>query len=334
MAERRMKGIDKAAILLMLIGEDLAADVMKHLSPADVQYLARRIINIGEVDHDTVLKVRKEFNDVMSQSGLLIEGDEFARNALIKAVGDETANEIFMLLNRDVKRGGFATLSLMEPAMVARILRDEHPQIIALALSYIDPDHAANILNYMPERLRGEVLLRVATLERVPVGVVEELDEFLEEQVKESGVVKGKSVEGTKVAAEILNRMESSEEKTVMEVIEKASAELAKEIQEKMFVFVDFHTVDDRGMQQLLKETSTDLLTLALKGVDEDLKNKFFSNMSERAAQMLKEDMEAKGPVKLSDVEKAQQEIIKIAKRLEQEGKLMRGGKGGGDIVV
>ncbi len=334
-AGKSINGMDKAAILMMLVGEDLAASVMKHLPTTDVQYLAKKIINTGDVTLDKVKSVRREFADTMSESGLFVEGDAFAREALVKAVGDDAAEEIISLLNRDVKRGGFATLSLMDPNVVARVLKEEHPQIIALALSYLDSDHAAQILTYLPERLRGEVILRVATLERVPAGVVEELDAFIEGQIKESGVTKGKAVEGTKVAAEILNRLESSDERSIMEAVEKASGDLANEIQEKMFVFVDFMDVDDRGMQELLKSVSSEILTLALKGADDELKAKFFDNMSARAATMLQEDIEAKGPVKLSEVEKGQQEIIKLAKKLEQEGKLMRGGAGGGgDIVV
>jgi flagellar motor switch protein FliG len=333
--DKYLKGMDKAAILMLLVGEDLAASIMKHLPPTDVQFLAKRIINTGDVTLDKVKSVRREFTDTMGESGLFIEGGAFAKETLIKAVGDEAAAEIFTLLNKDVKRGGFATLSLMEPNVVARVLKEEHPQIIALALSYLESDHSAQILTYLPERLRGEVILRVATLERVPAGVVEELDLCIEGQIRDSGVSKGKAVEGTKVAAEILNRLESADERSIMEAVEKASGDLASEIQEKMFVFVDFLDVEDRGMQELLKSVSSEVLILALKGADDDLKAKFFDNMSSRAATMLQEDIEAKGPVKLSDVEKAQQEVIKLAKKLEEEGKLMRGGAGGGgDIVV
>lgn len=228
---------------------------------------------------------------------------------------------------------GINAISYMEPSVIANIIKGEHPQIIALMLTLIDPDRASEVLNCLPERLRGDVIQRVATTSHIPQAAVQEIEEVMKEQMIDALSPQGNTVEGVKVAAEILNHTESSVESVVMEFIEKNNPELAAMIQEKMFVFTDILSIDDRGMQQLLKELDNETLALALKGADEEMRSKFFRNMSERAAEMLKEDIETRGPVKVSDVEKAQIEIVKVAKRLEDEGTIVIGGKKG-DVIM
>jgi flagellar motor switch protein FliG len=246
----------------------------------------------------------------------------------------ESAQFVLDQITRDTSGGGIDSLKWMDPGLVANIIKNEHPQIVALILTHLDPEKASQVLLCLPdERMRGEVMLRVATLKRIPQAAVKDLEVLIKEQLLNTNSNLGNTVEGVKVAAEILNQVESNAESVIMDAIEKSSPDLAVKIQEKMFVFSDLLGIDDRGMQQIIKELSTDVLTIALKGAEEQLQEKFLKNMSERAAEMLKDDMEAKGPVRLSDVEKAQQEIVKVARRLEQEGKIVRAGRGGEVLV-
>ncbi len=329
-----IKGIDKAAIVLLLLGEELAADVLKHLSPTELQLIAKKMAGIEGVDGTVADRVKGEFLKAMHSVGLLVKGDEFLKKTITRALGNEKAKDIIELLSQDEPGESLTVLKLMDPQMTASLLKDEHPQIIALVLTHMEPDKAAKVMEHFPERLRADVIMRIATTESVPPGVLNELEEVIKQQIKDSGMTKGRMVEGVKIAADILNQLESSVEKAVLETIEKTSADIAEKIQDKMFVFTDLLSVDNRGMQMLIKECDTETLAIALKGADEELRERFFSNMSQRAAEMLKEDIESRGPVKLSDVEKAQLKIINIAKRLEQEGKLIREGKGSGDVLV
>ena len=230
--------------------------------------------------------------------------------------------------------GGIETLKWMDPAVVANIIKHEHPQIIALILTHLEPDRAAQVLMHIPEeRVRADIMLRIASLKSIPQAAVKDLENLLSEQLLSADSGQGSIIEGVKIAAEIMNQIEGKNDGGIMDFIEKASPDLALRIQDKMFVFPDLMVLDDKGMQQIIKELNNETLTLALKGTEEGLKEKFLKNMSERASEMLREDMETRGPVKLSDVEKAQQEIIKIARRLEQEGKIVRAGKGG-DVLI
>lgn len=330
----RFSGLERAALLLMHMGQELASEVCKHLNPTEVQLLGATMINKESVYMESGKQVVKEFLNNRENGEVIVEGLEFAKSVITKALGADKAQGILDQISRDTTGGGIDTLKWMDPAIVANVIKGEHPQIIALILSHLDPERAAQVLIHIPEdRLRGEIMLRVSTLKRVPQAALKDLEVLLSEQMLNADSGFGSTIEGVKIAAEILNQMEPKSGGGIMEVIENASPDLASKIQEKMFVFSDLISIDDKGMQQIIKELGTDVLGLALKGSDESIKGKFLNNMSERAAEMLREDMEAKGPVKLSDVEKAQQEIIKIARRLEQEGKIMRAGKGG-DVLV
>jgi flagellar motor switch protein FliG len=270
----------------------------------------------------------------MGSSGMSVEGLSFAKNFMTRAMGADKAQNILEQITIEMG-GGIESIRWMDPAIVANTVKGEHPQIIALLLIHLEPDRAAQVLLHLPdERTRGEVMLRVATLTRIPEAAVKDLELMLSEQILGAKGGGGDTVEGIKAAAEILNQVETKYEEGIMGVIEKASPDLANSIQEKMFVFTDLLSVDDKGMQLIIKELTTEILLVALKGVDEEMASKFYDNMSERAAEMLREDIEAKGPVRLSDVEKGQQEIVAVARRLEKEGKVMREGSGGDELVV
>ena len=248
---------------------------------------------------------------------------------LVEALGEDKASGLIdrILIGRNTK--GLDALKWMDARAVAEIIRLEHPQIIAIVLSYLDPDHAAEVLSFLPERLRPDVVMRIALLDGIPPAALQELDEILEKQFAGSDNVKSSpGVGGIKRAADILNFMESSVESQILETIKEADADLSQQIQDKMFVFENLVDVDDRGIQALLREVSTDTLIIALKGADEAIKEKIFKNMSKRAAEMLKEDLEAKGPVRVSEVEAAQKEILAIARRMAESGELVLGGKG------
>jgi flagellar motor switch protein FliG len=332
--ELKLTGSEKAAVLLMNIGEDLAADVLKFMTPAEMQLLGGMMVRKESVSLQMGRQVVGEFIESIDKGDVFVEGLEFAKSVMIKTLGAEKAQFILDQITRDMGGGGIESLKWMDPAIVANIIKSEHPQIIAIILAHLEPDRAAQVLLHMPEeRVRGEVMLRVANLKRIPQAAVKDLEMLISEQMLSAETGQGSSVEGVKLAAEIMNQIDSKAEGEIMDVIEKASPDLAVRIQEKMFVFSDLMGVDDRSMQLIVKELSGEVLGIALKGSEEQIKEKFLRNMSERAAEMLREDMDAKGPVKLSDVEKSQQEIIKIARRLEQEGKLVRSGRGG-DVLI
>lgn len=332
--ELKLTGSEKAAILLMNIGEDLASDVLKFMTPAEMQLLGGMMVRKESVSLQVGRQVVGEFIESIDKGDVFVEGLEFAKNVMIRTLGPEKAQFILDQITRDMGGGGIESLKWMDPAIVANIIKSEHPQIIAIILAHLEPDRAAQVLLHMPEeRVRGEIMLRVANLKRIPQAAVKDLEMLISEQMLSAETGQGSSVEGVKLAAEIMNQIDTKSEGEIMDVIEKASPDLAVRIQEKMFVFSDLMGVDDRSMQLIVKELSGEVLGIALKGSEEQIKEKFLKNMSERAAEMLREDMDAKGPVKLSDVEKSQQEIIKIARRLEQEGKLVRSGRGG-DVLV
>lgn len=328
--ELKMRGVEKAAILLMNIGEELASEVFKHMSTAEMQLLGGSIVRKDTVSAGTGRKVVDEFVQMIDKGEIAVEGLAFAKNLIIKSLGPEKAKSILDKITRDMETGGIESLKWLDPAIVANIIKSEHPQIIALILTHLEPERAAQVLLHIPEeRQRGEIMLRVANLKRIPKAAVKDLELLLSETMLSEDSGEGSAVEGIKVAAEILNQVETNAEGVIMEMLESSSPDLAAKVQDKMFVFADLLTIDSRGIQSLIKDLSTELLSMALKGSDEGIKDKFLGNMSERGAEMLAEDIEAKGPVKLSDVERAQQEIIKIARRLEQEGKLVRAGRGG-----
>jgi flagellar motor switch protein FliG len=286
------------------------------------------------VPRDQVTQVLEQFAEtVQNQTALGVDSDDYIRSVMVGALGEDKAKGLMdrILLGSSTK--GLEALKWMDARAVAELIRLEHPQIQAIVLSYLDNDHAAQVIRFFPEQTRHDVLLRVATLDGIQPSALQELDGILERQFAGNQNVQSSSVGGVKSAADILNFVDSSIEGEIMEAIKEVDAELGQTIQDMMFVFDNLIDVDDRGIQALLREVSSETLILALKGADEAMKEKIFSNMSKRAAEMMRDDLENKGPVRLSEVEGAQKEILATARRMSDSGELALGGKGAEQFV-
>lgn len=334
---KKPAGLDptqKAAVLLMTIGEDQAAEVMKHMGPKEVQRIGIAMTSVRDLTKDTVNKVIGEFMKTVNQQTALGVGiDDYVRNVLHNALGEEKAASVIDRILIGGNSKGLESLKWMNPKSVAELIQNEHPQIIAIILSYLESDMSAEIIALFPEKVRADLLLRIATLESVQPAAMRELNDTLEKQLKGGSNVQSSSIGGTKAAADILNFIESSSEAEIMDKIKEVDEDLGQEIQDLMFVFDNLISVDDRSMQTILREVSTDNLLLAMKVANDDLKEKIFKNMSKRAAEMLRDDLEAKGPVKLSEVEAAQKEVLTIARRLADEGQISLGASADEELV-
>jgi flagellar motor switch protein FliG len=327
MVER--SGTERAAILLMTLGEQNAAEVLKHMGAKDVQRVGTAMAQLANVSREEVSGVLTSFTTtVENQTSVGVGSDDYVRKVLINALGEDKAGGVIdrILLGRTSK--GLESLKWMEPRAIAEMIRLEHPQILSIVLAYIDPDQAAEVLVHLPEWLRADVIMRIATLDGIQPSALNELDEMMEKQFAGNGGSQSSSLGGPKIAANILNFMDGSVESGVMAVVRKVDDALGARIQDLMFVFGNLIDVDDRGMQELLRQVPGDQLLLALKGADEALKQKIFKNMSQRAAEMMRDDLEAKGPVRLADVEAAQKEVLAVARKLADAGTIALGGKG------
>ncbi|MFQ5779779.1 MAG: flagellar motor switch protein FliG [Nitrospiria bacterium] len=329
---RKLSGFDKVAILLMKLGEDAASEVMKGLDSKHLRQIGARISSQSNIPMEDIEAVLKEFSE-KARTSLNIEGKDYIQKVLVKALGQEKATQVMHGFSREEEEG-LERLSRMDPKSIANIIRDEHPQTVALILTHLDANQSSEVLSHLPEDLRADIIVRMATLEDIPHGVMQEIDAAIQSELDMIGTASGRKVRGVKLVADILNQTDKSSEEAILASISQGQQELAEQIRQLMFVFDDLADLDDRGMQELLKEVNKEELGLALRAVKEAVKEKIFKNMSERAVQLLQEDMEAKGPVKLTDVEKTQLDILKTAKRLEEEGKIVIGGKGGGDVMV
>ncbi|KAB7627181.1 flagellar motor switch protein FliG [Alkalilimnicola sp. S0819] len=324
-----LAGADRAAVFLMSLGEDEAAKVLQHLGPREVQKIGQSMTRLTNVSRDQVDDVLTEFVTSVSQyTGLGVGNSDYVRKVLVKALGEDKASSVIDRIMMGGSTRGLEQLKWLDGKTIAEMIRLEHPQIMAIILAYLEDDQASEVIAELPERMRHDVLMRVATLEGIQPAALQELDEIMERQFSGKQRLKSSSLGGLQAAANILNNLDTAKETGILEQVQELDAELAERIQELMFVFDDLIEVDDRGMQQLLREVTSDVLVLALKGADEELKAKILSNMSKRAAEMLADDLEAKGPVRLSEVEAAQREILTIAKRLADDGQLMLGGSG------
>jgi flagellar motor switch protein FliG len=324
-----ISGAERAAILLMSLGEVEAAEVLKHMGAKDVQKVGQAMATMTNVSRELATDVIERFvTELDSQTSLGVGADDYVRRVLVGALGEDKASGLLdrILLGRNST--GLEALKWMETRAVADLVRNEHPQIVAIVLAYLDPDQAAEVVLLLPERMRTDVLMRIAKLDGIQPAALKELDEIMERQFSGTNNLKASSVGGVKVAAGILNLMDSAIESAIVGKITEADGELGQRIQDLMFVFDDLAEVDDRGIQTLLREVATDQLGLALKGADPRVRDKFLKNMSKRASEMMVEDMEAKGPVRLADVEGAQKEILIVARRLGDAGEIQLGGKG------
>jgi len=328
-------GIEDAAILLMTVGHEHAAEVFKFLTPKEVQKVGETMARLKTVPRERVDAVIARFNTAKDDQYTLVgDTDEYVSQVLRKALGEEKAGMLLdrILQGRDVS--GIESLKWMDPSSIAELLRNEHPQIIASILVHLERDHASAVLKNMGERQRNEVLLRIATLDGIQPQALQELNEVLSKVIAGGEKLKTMTLGGTKATAEILNFLGSSVETAAVESIRESDADLAQKILDQMFTFDNLNDLDDRGIQALLREIQSESLIVALKGADQTLRERIFKNMSSRAAEMLREDLESKGPVRLSEVEAEQREILKVVRRLADEGQIQLGSGGGDDAYV
>ena len=328
------KGVEDAAILLMSLGEEEAAEVFKHLEPKEVQSLGEAIARMKAVTKERIGNVLDRFAKESTEMGVLVaDNDEYIKAVLRKALGDDKAN---LLIDRIIQGSdvtGIESLKWMDAGSVAELLRNEHPQIVAAILVHLDPDQSSSVLKFFPERQRNEVMVRIATLDGIQPSALKDLNEVLSKVLAGGQQIRKSSLGGVKPAAEIINMMGSSIETSVLDYIREADGDLAQRIMDNMFTFDDLIKLDDKGYQSLLKEVQTESLIIALKGASPEIRDKVFKNMSSRAAETLREDLESRGPVKLSEVEAEQKELLKIVRRLADEGQIVMGGGGDDEYV-
>ena len=316
-------GIRKAAVLLLTMDEEISKDIIKDLSEEEIEALGKEMAQLVFIPETMVMKVQEEFTKKLNKRNKTIVGGETRFKMLIKkSFGDEKA-ELFLETMENKKGMPGEFLRKCDPRMLANVLRGEHPQTIALVLSTLGTKKAGEAITAIPERVQGEVVMRMANLAKVDTKILEDIELVLKEQLEATGAVEGKQLGGVEVVASIFNQMDRSLEADLLGRIEEQDPELAERIRNLMFTFEDLAQLDDRSTQILLKEVSSEDISVALKGASDVMKEKIFANMSERAAAMLREDLEAMGPVRLSDVEKAQVKIAMVAKKLEGEGKIV-----------
>ncbi len=330
-----LTGTRKAAIFLMVMGEEFTANVFRHLSEDEIKAIGQQMTRLDQVDSKVISSVMNEFLGAF-KGGAIIggSGDKFFERTVSKALNPKKANTLMEELTSTKKGNYFEKLKTLAPEMIANFIANEHPQTIALILANLDHHTAAEVIKLLPENIQSEVVVRIAKLDTVPDEIIDEIQNVLESEVSSIGQSGPQKMGGIEVAAEILNQIDRKTEKSILEKIEEEEEERADNIRQSMFIFEDLVTLDDRSIRALLKEISNDELLLALKTASDTLKEKIFSNLSQRAAEMLKEDMEVMGPVRVKEVEQAQRSIIKTARRLEEEGKIVLGGRGGDDVVV
>ncbi len=330
-AAERLSGPKKAAILLLCLGEEAAAHIFEALDDSEVRDISRCMIEIEHVDPELARAVLEEYKESKQNDlRVYIKGDDFARNAILGGENQSRAEYLIEQVTAGIEGRPLETISKMHPRMVASLLENEHPQTVALILSTQREDHASRVLMELTEELRGELMYRIAKIENVAPEVISRIEDALQREIGAVVSQDKKQVGGVDKVVEILGRMEKGADQVVLTGIEAADAELAEEIRRRMFTFEDLLALDGRSMQTVLREVSTDSLTLALKTASDELKNKIYSNISQRAADMIEEDLDAMGPRKLSEVETMQMEIVKVALKLEEEGTLVIPGRGGG----
>jgi flagellar motor switch protein FliG len=327
-------GLEKGAMLLLSLGEDEAAEVLRHLGPREVQRLGVAMAQMRAVPRDRVEAILDEFSNRAAQGAPVTVDEQMIRTMLTKALGDDRASNLISRILQGGDTAGIESLKWMDAPTVADLVRNEHPQIIATILVHLEHDQAGEILRHLAERLRNDVLLRIATLDGVQPQALHELNEALTRVLSGAASVKKQTMGGVRTAAEIMNFIGAAHETAILDAVREYDADLAQKILDEMFIFENLLDVDDRGIQLLLREIQSESLILALKGASDELKEKIFKNMSQRAAEMLREDLEAKGPVRLSEVEAEQKEILKTARRLADEGQLVLGGRGSDDAFV
>ena len=329
-----MTGIDKAAVLMLSLNEEDAASIFRHLEPKQVQKLGMAMASMSDFSNEKVSAVHRLFlNDIQKYSNIGIGSEDFVRKALVAALGEDKAGNLVEQIIMGSGARGLDSLKWMDARQVATIIQNEPPQIQTIVLSYLEPEQSAEILSQFPEPVRLDLIMRIANLEEVQPVALQELNEIMEKQFAGSASAQAAKMGGLKAAASIMNYLDTNIEGQLMDAIRENDEEMSQQIQDLMFVFENLIDVDDRGIQTLLREVSGELLMKALKGADDNLKEKILKNMSKRAAQTLQEDLQTMGPLRISDVEAAQKEILTIARRLADNGEIALG-IGGGDNFV
>ncbi len=331
---RTLTGTEKAAVFLRSIGEAEAAAVLKHMNPKEVQRVGQAMAMLTNVSREEVQGVLDSFiATVEEQTGLGIGSHDYVRSMLVNALGEDKASSVLDRILSGGNTTGLEQLKWMDARGIYEVIKLEHPQIIAIVCSFLDPDQSAQVLSMFPERDQANILLRISTLDGVQPSALSELNEILEKQFSGNAGSQSATVGGLKTAADILNFVEGSLSAAIMEKIKETEPDLGQNIEDLMFVFDNLIDLDDRGFQTLMREIQTDQLQLALKGADETLKEKFLKNMSQRAAEMMRDDLEAMGPVRVSDVEAAQKAILSAARALSDKGEIMLGGGSGDEFL-
>ncbi|MBT6346859.1 MAG: flagellar motor switch protein FliG [Nitrospina sp.] len=333
---RKLTGPEKAAVLLMTLGEEVAAKVLANLDDREIQNIGNYMSALGDIDRSDMDSINKDFYDMVESGtgGLGIAGMDFLKTALMQALDPAKATEILNNITTPGEEmgGGLETVRLLDPKLISTFITNEHPQTAAIILAHLEPPVASLTIRELPEENRMEIMHRLATLERVAPSVIRELDEALQTEFRTSGAVSGNKLGGVEVAAEVMGSLDRTTETSILMAMDEVDPDLANEIRNLRFTFEDILKIDDNGIQMIMKEINQEDLLIGLKTATDELKEKLFTNMSERAALMLKEDLESLGPTKISEVEQAQQKVIAVCKKLEEDGKLVIGG--GADQLV
>ena len=334
---RTLSGPERAAVLLINLGEEIAAKVLANLDDREIQNIGNYMSALGDVDMSVMDGINKEFYEMVESGtgGLGIAGMDFLKTALMQALDPAKATEILNNITTPGEEmgGGLETVRLLDPKIISSFIVNEHPQTAAIILAHLDPPVASLTIRELPEEHRMEIIHRLATLERVAPSVIRELDEALQSEFRTSGAVSGNKLGGVEVAAEVMGSLDRTTETSILTSMDEVDPDLANEIRNLRFTFEDILKIDDNGIQMIMKEINQEDLLIGLKTATDELKEKLFTNMSERAALMMKEDLESLGPTKISEVEKAQQKVIAVCKKLEEDGKLVIGG-GADDTLV
>ncbi|PSW19543.1 flagellar motor switch protein FliG [Photobacterium sanctipauli] len=329
-----LTGADKAAILLLSLSEQDAASIIRHLEPKQVQRVGGVMAAMADLNQEKVSAVHRHFlEDIQKYTSIGMGSEDFVRNTLVAALGEDKANNLVDQILMGSGSRGLDSLKWMDPRQVASIILNEHPQIQTIVLSYLEPEQSAEILAQFPERVRLDLMMRIANLEEVQPAALHELNDIMEKQFAGQAGAQAAKIGGLKAAAEIMNYLDNNVEGLLMDSIRENDEDMATQIEDLMFVFDNLAEVDDRGIQTLLRDVPQDLLQKALKGADDMLREKILRNMSKRAAEMLQDDLEAMGPIRVADVEAAQKEILSIARRLADSGELMLTGGGADEFL-
>lgn len=335
-ANAPLPGTRKAAVLALLLGEEQMAQIFKHLREDEIERITKEVASLGSVEPDIGEKVLEEFHLMFKAAGYIMRGGvEFARALLLKSLGPDTARRILDRVLRSFEStAGFSALEKADPQQLSKFILGEHPQTIALILAHLNASNAAQLVTLLPDDMRADVLTRMANLEEISPEVIRSISSVIDQRLKTLGGPQRESYGGVRAVAELFNRLDRAVSQPVLETIEHESPELAVTIRNLMFVFDDLVNVEDQGLREIIQRVDKKVLTIALKGATEEIRQRFFSNMSKRATEMLKEEMEVLGAIRLREVEKAQQEVVAVARKLEEEGLIVTGAAAGETYVV